>query len=407
MKRTTSLITDFDNIPVAALVPEDEQPYEIPAHWKWVRSGKAVSFTGGGTPSKRDPAYWGGEIPWASVKDLGFDTISCTVDRITESGFRNSSAQLAEPGDLIVATRIAPGVSAITEIATTINQDLKIARSEVVLAEFLKVNFDANFQWFSNHASGTTVMGVTLQKLHDYPLPLPPIDEQKAIVEKLRAANQKIDDVLERLDHFLEEFPQKQFTLVQALLAGYGSANYKDDPPKAWKVEPLGKILRVSSGKGLTAREMHPDGGVPVYGGNGVTGYHDQACYPAGTIAIGRVGYYCGAVHMSKEECWVTDNALVARFNEHEIDKDFLYHLLAHTNLRVNTSSSAQPLISGKKIYDIEVQIPPLEVQKSITADIERTVGRLVKVESAVEQTREMLLSTRSVLRQKALRGIS
>ena len=44
-KKTLPLIEDFDNIPEAALVPEDEQPYEIPTHWRWVRLGTVLNLS--------------------------------------------------------------------------------------------------------------------------------------------------------------------------------------------------------------------------------------------------------------------------------------------------------------------------------------------------------------------------
>ncbi|MBD7996459.1 restriction endonuclease subunit S [Arthrobacter sp. Sa2CUA1] len=401
-KRTPPLIIDFDNIPVEALVPEDEQAYEIPAHWRWVRLGSICNLLSGRDEPLSECNAEGTGIPYvmgaSNLSDAGL-----TIER-----WIVHPKVVSKSGDLLISVKGTVGKLHIQQ-EPQINlsrQIMAIQPGELIEVTYLLQHVNEVLQGIQQQAVGL-IPGISRAVLLSLPIPLPPLNEQKAIVEKLQATNQKIDNILERLDQFLDEFPKKQFALVQTLLAGYGTPNYEANPPEAWRVEPLGKILRVSSGKGLTAKEMHPDGSVPVYGGNGVTGYHDQACYPAGTIAIGRVGYYCGAVHMSKEECWVTDNALVARFNEDEIDKQFLYYLLAHTNLRVNTSSSAQPLISGKKIYDIEVHVPQLDTQKYIVADIERSVDQLVKAESAVMQSRELLLSTRNVVRQQALRGMS
>ncbi|WP_349819875.1 restriction endonuclease subunit S [Corynebacterium sp. KPL2636] len=189
------------------------------------------------------------------------------------------------------------------------------------------------------------------------------------------------------------------------MLAGHGVSNEGNVHDTVWETKPLGEIIRVSSGKGLTAKEMAPGGTVPVYGGNGVTGYHDQSCYPAETITIGRVGFYCGSVHMTNEECWVTDNALVVHFNENEIDKKFLYFLLLHTNLRKNTSSSAQPLISGKKIYDILVRIPALDSQKVIAEGIENSLEKLDKIQHLVEGSKRILVQLRKQLIHHAFMG--
>ena len=53
------------------------------------------------------------------------------------------------------------------------------------------------------------------------------------------------------------------------------------------------------------------DGAIPVYGGNGVTGYHDAYNVSKQTLVIGRVGFYCGSIHVTPEKAWVTDNAFI------------------------------------------------------------------------------------------------
>ena len=99
--------------------------------WSSYTLGEVFDFTGGGTPSKKVKSYWGGSIPWASIKDIKGDTLDSTVDTITKDGVKNSATNIAEPGDLILATRINPGRPIISNIRTAINQDLKIARPKI------------------------------------------------------------------------------------------------------------------------------------------------------------------------------------------------------------------------------------------------------------------------------------
>ena len=61
-----------------------------------VRLEKLIRLVGGGTPSKKKPEYWNGEIPWASVKDFKSKVLTDTVDRITKEGLENSSSKLVE-----------------------------------------------------------------------------------------------------------------------------------------------------------------------------------------------------------------------------------------------------------------------------------------------------------------------
>ena len=81
----------------------------------------------------------------------------------------------------------------------------------------------------------------------------------------------------------------------------------KDEPydlPNGWAWCRFGKLLRISSGDGLTAKNMN-EGTVPVYGGNGVTGHHDEGNVDKPTLVIGRVGFYCGSVHITPSLAWV------------------------------------------------------------------------------------------------------
>jgi len=68
--------------------------------------------------------------------------------------------------------------------------------------------------------------------------------------------------------------------------------------PKTWEWIRLGNLIRVSSGSALPKHKMI-DGNIPVYGGNGITGYHNQYNVSKKTIVIGRVGFYCGSIHLT------------------------------------------------------------------------------------------------------------
>ena len=93
-------------------------------------------------------------------------------------------------------------------------------------------------------------------------------------------------------------------------------------------------------------------GEIPVYGGNGVNGYHSEYNVSEPTLVIGRVGFYCGSVHITPEKAWITDNAFIVTYSKKHFDITFLKYLLMNTDLRQNDSSTAQPVISGTKIYN-------------------------------------------------------
>ena len=75
-----------------------------------------------------------------------------------------------------------------------------------------------------------------------------------------------------------------------------------------WLTGTLGEYIELSNGK----TRPEEGGRTSVYGSNGIIGSCQESNSPKETIVIGRVGTYCGSLHFSKEECWVTDNAIKA-----------------------------------------------------------------------------------------------
>ncbi len=99
------------------------------------------------------------------------------------------------------------------------------------------------------------------------------------------------------------------------------------DIPDSWEWVRLGYIIQIESGQGLTSKQM-VEGNIPVYGGNGITGYHNESIVHKETIVIGRVGYYCGSVHITEKEAWVTDNAFITTYPEKSIFREYLVYTL-------------------------------------------------------------------------------
>ena len=142
------------------------------------------------------------------------------------------------------------------------------------------------------------------------------------------------------------------------------------DIPDSWEWVRLGEIIRISSGDGLSSRNM-VKGDIPVFGGNGITGYHNKANVYKETIVIGRVGYYCGSVHVTPSQAWITDNAFITQYTEKYIDRDYLVLMLRFMNLGRSNNATAQPVVSGKKIYPRLFPLPPLAEQRRIVAKLE------------------------------------
>lgn len=159
--------------------------------------------------------------------------------------------------------------------------------------------------------------------------------------------------------------------------------------PENWCWCRLGDLISISSGDMLTSAKMI-NGTIPVYGGNGITGYHNVANVHEETIVIGRVGFYCGSVHLTEKEAWVTDNAFITTYSKNYLNREYLMTALEQLDLGKQQNKTAQPVVSGKKIYSILVPLPPLAVQNAIVAKLEQVLPQVDAYENAVFRKEEL-----------------
>jgi type I restriction enzyme, S subunit len=105
-------------------------------------------------------------------------------------------------------------------------------------------------------------------------------------------------------------------------MSGYSPCKW----PEHWADTTLGAIYEFAYGKGLTTKNRNSNGRYPVYGSNGIVGYHDDFSVEGPVIIVGRKGA-AGAVSLSTENCWPIDTTYYVR-NSKFIDIKFaFYHL--------------------------------------------------------------------------------
>ena len=162
-----------------------------------------TKIVGGGTPSKKEPDYWGGKIPWASVKDFTSAILGETKDYITPEGLKHSSSNLIDAGTIIIPTRMGLGRVAICDKDIAINQDLKaLYHNELIERDYL-------YHWLISKASeieslgtGSTVLGIKLDTLKKIPIKLPSRkSEQKKVADILSTVDKKINLIDEEIIH--------------------------------------------------------------------------------------------------------------------------------------------------------------------------------------------------------------
>lgn len=234
----------------------------------------------------------------------------------------------------------------------------------------------AFMQWRDNNAKGANIQNLRRTELETLSIPVPPMAEQEWMVKLL--------DEADELWKLRVQADRRTATLIPALfheMFGDPATN-----PKGFRKEPLEKLIRVKSGDSLPAKNMDVGGQFPVYGGNGINGHHSKFMFEQPVIVIGRVGVYCGVVHLSEPNSWVTDNALYVCDIKEDFDQQYLAGALRVANFNQYAGRAAQPLVSGNRIYPIPILIPPLPLQKEFAQRV--TEIREVEAGQATSRTR-------------------
>lgn len=86
-----------------AIVPVEEQPYEVPENWCWTYLGQVADWGSGGTPSRKHPEYYGGSIPWIKTGELNDGYIYDSEEKITEEAIQHSSAKIFPKDTVAIA----------------------------------------------------------------------------------------------------------------------------------------------------------------------------------------------------------------------------------------------------------------------------------------------------------------
>lgn len=380
--------------------------------------GNLVSITGGGTPERSNPSFWGGGIPWVTVKDFKSLEITGATEHITTAGLEGSASNLIQTGAIIVPTRMALGKAAINTVPVAINQDLKALRvkdASVVDRDFLFRFLLSKSAYLESQGKGATVKGITLDVLRELEVPLPPRKEQQriaAILDKADVLRRKRKDAICLANELL------QATFFHL----FGDA---DTNQYSWPLVRLEEIaLQVTDGEHQTP--LRSSEGVYLLSArnvqNGYLALQDvdyvpqeeferirRRCEPKrGDILISCSGSIGRVAQVATDDplALVRSVALV-RPDTEKVRSSFLEHFLRSATMQrrmiAASKSSAQANLFQGPIRALPVMLPPIEDQVRFERLAARVSSLGVKSASASDELTSLTQSLQNKLLHSGL----
>lgn len=300
-----------------------------------------------------------------------------------------------EPGCLVFGTGGKASVHLATQRFSTSTDciTVKPKSSSNIDIEYVFQYFRANMNILENGFKGAGLKHISKAYLSAIEVPHPEnINDQRRIAR-----------LLGKVESLIAQRKQQQQQLDELLksvfLEMFGDIRLKKSSHK-W--EPLRPYLIANSGKSSKSVVSDEMTGIPIFGGNGVNGWATVALYDNPIVIVGRVGQQCGAIHISKEPCWVTDNAIVLSIvNEKKINLVYLANAFHYAPIRDRVKQLDLPFINQSMLLDYPLPLPSIELQEKFAAIVEK----VEVIKFRYQQSLTDLEALYGALSQKAFKG--
>ena len=414
-------------------ITEEEIPFAIPENWKWVRLGEIGKIIGGGTPKTTNLEYWqNGKIAWitpADMKNIKGKYISCGKKNITLLGLEKSSAQLLPKGSILFSSRAPIGYVAIAREEVSTNQGFKsIVPFSLNLSLYLYYVLLGMVDIIKKLGTGTTFKEVSGSVVEKILVPLPPLAEQKRIVEKLDNVLANIDELKaseEKLSILQKNFPDKlKKSILQSAIQGKLTEQLATDDnvedllqaikeekerlikekkikkqkplpeiteeeipfaiPESWKWVRLGEVILLNMGQSPNSEDVGNDGiefhQGKIYFTDEIIGFSDKYCSKPKKISNANeillsVRAPVGEVNLNNREiCIGRGLASIKIINSEE---RYFFYLLFYCKKIFEKKSTGTTFkaISKDIIENLLIPLPPLAEQKRIVEKLDKLLA--------------------------------
>ena len=166
---------------------DEEIPFEIPQGWEWSRMGSIGDWGAGATPAKGNTSYYGGNILWLRTGELNNSIVNDTEIKITDKALKECSLRMNKAGDVLIAMYGATiGKVAIAGCELTTNQACCACTPIGIFNYYLFYFLMGSQVDFIKKGEGGAQPNISREKLVAHLMPIPPIQEQHRIVERIK-----------------------------------------------------------------------------------------------------------------------------------------------------------------------------------------------------------------------------
>lgn len=248
-----------------ALVPAEEQPYEVPENWVWVRLGAIAEIVTGGTPSKKHPEYYGGNFPFYKPSDLDQGRLTYDASEYLSEEGKNVS-RIIPKNSTAVCCIGSIGKCGYLMCEGTTNQQINSAIPKINSLCLYYYLCTENFvQDLLSMASATTIAIVNKSKMESCAFPLPPLSEQQRIVERIEELLAKLDEAKERLQEVADSFAVRKAAILHNAFTGELTKQWRWEngvSDESWEEITWGSFIeKIEAGKNWNALGRPPKNG--------------------------------------------------------------------------------------------------------------------------------------------------
>lgn len=411
---------------------------KVPDHWQLSPIKRTCRFFGGGTPSRDNLGYWGGNIPWVSPKDMKSELIAGTEECITADALTDSPCALVDRGAVLLVVRsgiLKHTIPVALNIApVTLNQDMKALRFDGRCNPmfFLRWVQGLNDQLLAVWSKqGATVESIEHEYLANTMIALPSPAEQASIATFLDRETSKIDSLIDEQKRLIDLLKEKrQAVISHAVTKGLNPyAPMKDSGiewlgmvPAHWEVGRVGMlfteaveegvedlpILSVSIHDGVSDKELADD-----ELDRKVTRSEDRSKYKRvrrGDLVYNMMRAWQGGFGSVTVDGMVSPAYVVCRPRV-AVESVFLEAMLRVPTAVEEMRRHSKGITDFRlRLYwdnfkNIGIAIPPLDEQKQLVDHIQSFAAGADALMSECEQSVQFLQERRSALISAAVTG--